>query len=155
MLRILRLTIYLATFALVAGSANHAEAGRRGAFGHHSQVRVWHGNRVSAWTHRGPLGGRLTVVSTNSGRGVFWRSGWGWSRAQGYPHRWWSWNKRHNSHFASRRHARHAMNRWGHGSGSWQGGGEPRRQGVWYASPGFGSTAGRGGPVRQGEWRVH
>lgn len=154
MLRLCRLTMCIAFVALLA-VADTAEAGRRGNFGHHSQVRVWHGNRVGNWTHHGHWPRHAAPVSGRwwHAPGPRWNSGWGWSRHHGYPHRWWSWNRRHQARLA-RRHQRHAGHHWGQGSHHGRFGNEPRRPGVWYASPGFGSTAARGGPVRQGEWHA-
>lgn len=159
MLFIRHLTILVA----IAGSVltlTPAEAGRRGGIAHHSQVKVWHGNRIGNWSHASPRPrhtwhgvdrhwhGPAPRWNTN------WNSAWGWSRKNGYSHRWWSWNSRRHPHFASRRHTRHAMHRWGRGSQDARWGNQPRNPGVWYASPGFGSAAPRGGTVRQGEWHA-
>jgi hypothetical protein len=156
MLFIRRLTVLVAVAGSVVLALAPAEAGRRGSFAHHSQVKVWHGNRVGNWSHHGHWPRHTwhghwhgSAPRWNAG----WNSAWGWSRTNGYSHRWWSWNSRRHPHFASRRHARHAMHRWGHGSHDSHWSNQQRRPGVWYASPGFGSSAARG-PVRQGEWHA-
>jgi hypothetical protein len=150
---------HLTILAAVAGSMilaiGSAEAGRRGFVAHHSQVKVWHGNRVGTWSHGGHWPGRVTHAPGWAGHAPVWnpRWGWHWSRMHGYPHRWWSWHQRHQARFAARRAARHALHNWGYGSQASYWNNQPRRQGVWYASPGFGSAAARG-PVRQGEWHA-
>jgi hypothetical protein len=159
-----RLIALLAVAVAIVLAFDSAEAGRRGHVAHHSQIKVWHGNRVVGWTHTGHWPRHAIHVSGrgwhgspqhwNSSWNSTWNSKWGWSRGQGYPHRWWSWNSRKHPHFASRGHRRHASHNWGHGSQGSRFGHEPRRQGVWHATPAFGSTAARGGPVRQGEWHA-
>jgi hypothetical protein len=149
---------FLAVAVAMVPAFDSAEAGRRGHVAHHSQIKVWHGNRLVAWSHAGRWPRHAIPVSGHGWHGSHWNSAWhskwGWSRGQGYPHRWWSWNSRKHPHFASRGHRRHAAHHWGHGSQGSRSGHEPRRQGVWYATPGFGSSAARGGPARQGEWRA-
>lgn len=157
------LVVVLAVAVAIGLAHSPAEAGRRGGFAHHSHVKVWHGNRVVGWNHtsRWPryathFPGRTWQGSErhwNSNWNSNWNSRWDWSRKQGYPHRWWSWNSRKH-HFASRGHRRHGRHNWGHGSQGSRFGHEPRRQGVWYTSPAFGSNAARRGPVRQGEWQA-
>jgi hypothetical protein len=123
-------------------------------------VKVWHGNRVVAWNHTGRWSRHAGHFPNRTWHGAspHWNSsrhsGWEGSRAQGYPHRWSSWNSRKHPHFASRGHRRHANHNWGHGSHGSRFGHETRRQGVWHAAPAFGSTAARRGRVRQGEWHA-
>jgi hypothetical protein len=149
----LTLVAVIAVSAILASGA--AEAARRGTWAHHSQVKVWHGNRVGSWSHGGHWPGHVTHAPGWAGHSPVWRPRWSWhwSRTNGYPHRWWSWHQRRHARFAARRGARHAMRGWGHGLPSSHWSNPPRRPGVWYASPGFGSTAARG-PVRQGEWHA-
>jgi hypothetical protein len=151
-------TVLATILGAVAGSmvlaSGSAQAGRRGMPAHHSQVKVWHGNRVGTWPRAGHWPRHAALAPSWAGHVPAWhpRWGWHWSRTHGYPHRWWSWHRRHQARFAARRHARRAWSHWGQGSPHW-GWNAPRRQGVWYASPGFGSAAARG-PVRQGEWHA-